>query len=262
MNLTNNPQLLDRLAASYALGTLRYGARRRFETLAREHPAMRAAALAWQSRLAALTELQPAIAPNPAVWRRIDNLLAAERESLGMRAPRPRAPADASTGRWHWLTSVNVWRGLAAAGVAATVLAVVGSVQLRAQLEGENRELQAKLESAPQIEYVAVLADDKSAASVLVSFDPKNRRLTLQRVGTFQEAGDKSLQLWALTSAGGVRSLGVLGSERLLKLSAADADMREVPTLAISLEPKGGVPGAGGPTGPVLFKGALIQKQL
>jgi anti-sigma-K factor RskA len=38
--------------------------------------------------------------------------------------------------------------------------------------------------------------------------------------------------------------------------------VREVPTLAISLEPLGGVPGAGGPTGPVLFKGSLIQRQL
>jgi anti-sigma-K factor RskA len=36
--------------------------------------------------------------------------------------------------------------------------------------------------------------------------------------------------------------------------------VKQVPTLAISLEPKGGVPSAGGPTGPVLFKGALIQK--
>ena len=32
--------------------------------------------------------------------------------------------------------------------------------------------------------------------------------------------------------------------------------------LAISLEPLGGVPSERGPTGPVLFKGALIQKML
>jgi anti-sigma-K factor RskA len=35
MNIINNPNLLDQLAAGYALGTLRGGARRRFETLAR-----------------------------------------------------------------------------------------------------------------------------------------------------------------------------------------------------------------------------------
>jgi anti-sigma-K factor RskA len=97
---------------------------------------------------------------------------------------------------------------------------------------------------------------------MLVTFDPKNNKLTLQRVGGFQEAADKSLQLWALPPSGGPRSLGVLSQERLLQLTAGEADVREVPTLAISLEPKGGVPSATGPTGPVLFKGALIQKML
>ena len=69
MNLINNPDLLDRLASSYALGTLRGGARRRFETLAREHPTIRAAALIWQGRMASVTELQAQEAPSPAVWK-------------------------------------------------------------------------------------------------------------------------------------------------------------------------------------------------
>ena len=49
---------------------------------------------------------------------------------------------------------------------------------------------------------------------------------------------------------------------QMLKLAAAEGDVREVPTLAISLEPKGGVPSETGPTGPVLFNGALIQQTL
>ena len=81
-----------------------------------------------------------------------------------------------------------------------------------------------------------------------------------QRVGGFQEGADQSLQLWALPPAGGPRSLGVLGHEKLLTLTAGERDVQQVPTLAISLEPKGGVPSEGGPTGPVLFKGALIRK--
>ena len=56
MNITQHPELLQRLAASYALGTLRGGARRRFETLAREHAAVRAAALVWQTHWSGLAE--------------------------------------------------------------------------------------------------------------------------------------------------------------------------------------------------------------
>ena len=109
---------------------------------------------------------------------------------------------------------------------------------------------------------MAVLNDEQASAAMLVTFDPKNRRLTLQRVGGYQEAADKSLQLWALPPGGAPRSLGVLSHERLLQLAADPGAVGDVPALAISLEPAGGVPGERGPTGPVLFKGAWIQRML
>lgn len=260
MNIHQNPELLDQLAAAYALGTLRGGARRRFETLARELAPVRAAALIWQSRVASMNELQATHTPPPAVWTRIDNLVQADRDQAAMAATRAAAPAPAQPSGW-W-RSLTVWRSASAAGALATVLAVVTAVGLRDDLGEQIGELQAQLEATPAIEYVAVLNDDQAGAAMLVTFDPKSARLTLQRVGDFQEATDKSLQLWALPPTGGPRSLGVLSDERLLQLTAGEADVREVPTLAISLEPKGGVPSETGPTGPVLFKGALIQKML
>lgn len=54
---------------------------------------------------------------------------------------------------------------------------------------------------------MAVLNDDQASASMLVTFDPKNGKLTLQRVGSFQEASEKSLQLRALPPSSGPRSL-------------------------------------------------------
>ena len=264
MNLIQHPELLDRLASSYALGTLRGGARRRFETLARDQAPVRAAALIWQSRLASLNELQPQAQPSSAVWTRIDNLVQGEKQSAAQQALRAQAALAAvePTGLTGWLRSLTVWRTATAAGAFATIAAVSVGIGMREELGGEIARLQTQLQSAPQIEYVAVLADDKSAASMLVTFDPKAKKLTLQRVGGYQEAGDRSLQLWALPPSGGPKSLGVLGSDKLLRLTAGESDVREVPTLAISLEPKGGVPSETGPTGPVLFKGALIQKML
>ena len=258
MNIHQHPELLDRLAAAYAIGTLRGGARRRFETLARERAPVRAAALVWQSRVASMTELQTVAEPSPAVWTRIHNLIVAEREQTAMAAARE-AKAVTPSG---WFRSLALWRGAAGAGALATVLAVVTAVGLRDDLGAQIGELQAQLSAQPQIEYVAVLNDEQASASMLVTFDPKNKKLTLQRVGGYQEASDKSLQLWALPPGAAPRSLGVLSQEKLLQLAAGEGDVREVPALAISLEPKGGVPSETGPTGPVLFKGALIQKML
>lgn len=256
MNISGNSHLLDRLAASHAVGTMRAGARRRFESLAREHASVRAAALAWQSRLASMTELQTPMKPDPAVWLRIQNLLDAEKEQRAMAAQRTAAPppaAAAPTRGWFGNLASNLvlWRGASLAGALATVAAVVVGFDLKHQLD-----------TAPAVQYVAVLANDKAAPSVLVTFDPKNKQLVLQRLGDFKEGTDKSLQLWALPPGGKPRSLGVMSDAPALKLTAAESQVQAIPALAISLEPKGGVPSEGGPTGPVLFSGPLIEKTL
>ena len=261
MNLSQNPALIEQLAASYALGTLRGGARRKFEELARNQPVVRASALIWQGRLASMAELEPEIAPSPAVWKRIENLVNADKESKIMQAARS-APVAQSV---HWWASLNLWRAMTGAGAMAAVAAVVVGANLHslnASLGGQVQELSAKLLVTPVIQYVAVLSDDKSTASMLVTFDPKTQKLLLKRVGDCQEQPDKSLQLWALPKKGGPQSLGVLGGEAVIRLTASGSDVKDVPTLAISLEPKGGVPSGRGPTGPVLFKGALIETAL
>ena len=259
MNLTRNPSLTEQLAASYALGTLRGGARRRFETLARAHAPVRAAALIWQGRLASVAELQLQEAPSPAVWKRIENLVNADRQARAMQAARqaPAAVSDAS-----WWASLGLWRGVSAAGAMAAVVAVATGLNLNTQLDGQVQALSAKLVATPVIRYVAVLADDKSAPSMLVTYDPKHSQLQLKHVGEFRAAPDKSLQLWALPQAGGPKSLGVLGDGMVVRLPAATGEVNQVPALAISLEAKGGVPPGSGPNGPVLFKGALLQTAL
>jgi anti-sigma-K factor RskA len=251
MNISNPGKRLELLAASYAIGTLRGAARRRFETLAREQPGVRAAALIWQGRLSSLTELEAGARPDPAVWKRILNQIELDKEERALLLQRNAAAQAAASAPRGWLGSLRLWLGAAAAGALATVMAVGVGVNLNEQLR-----------NAPAVRYVAVLSDDKSAASVLVTFDPKHQQLTLQRVGAYNEGPDKSLQLWALPPGSAPRSLGVLDQAPALHLAAAESQVRAVPALAISLEPRGGVPSERGPTGPVLFKGALIEKTL
>ena len=266
MNLFKNALLMERLGASYALGTLRGGARRRFETRARGHAPLRAVALAWQSRMASITELQSPSTPNAAVWKRIENLISADKEAVAMTAARRPGATAAPNG---WWANLSLWRGATAAGVVAAVVSVVTGINVHHeannrmnQLSSQVVQLSEKLALIPEIQYVAVLSDDKSAASMLVTLDPKTSKLVIKRVGGFREQPDKSLQLWALPQTGAPKSLGVLGSDAVVRLTTADRDVREVPTLAISLEPKGGAPAGSGPSGPVLFKGALIETAL
>ncbi|VWX56510.1 RNA polymerase subunit sigma-70 [Burkholderiales bacterium 8X] len=260
MNIASHPELLELLAASHALGTLRGGARRRFEAIAREQPAVRAAAVAWQARLAGMSELQAPVSPDPAVWIRIRNLIEAEKEQAAIARRRlqaatetqPAHPAHpAQPAAAGWLRSLGFWRGVAGAGALATAVLLAVGLDLRQQLR-----------TAPAVQYVAVLQDQQAAASMLVTFDPKNGQLTLQRLGGFREGDDKSLQLWALPPGSAPRSLGVLGREAALKLPAQSDEIRAVPALAVTLEPKGGVPPGQPATGPILFKGPLIEKVL
>lgn len=263
MQLHRHPELLQRLAAAHALGTLRGGARRRFEALAREQPAVRAAAIEWQTRVASLNELQPAAEPAGQVWTRIQNLVRADTEGEAIAHQRARAGANAAaSGWWHNLV---LWRGAGLAGLGALVALLVLLPGLQGELDRrgtEVAELQRRLLATPEVRYVAVLNDDRSQPAVLVTFDAKHQRLSLQRVGGYEEAADRSLQLWALPPGQTPRSLGVLTPERLLQLAAQESAVSEVPALAISLEPLGGVSGERGPTGPVLFHGPLIEKQI
>lgn len=265
MNIAGNPPLLERLAASYALGTLRGGARRRFEALAREHTGVRVAALLWRERLGAITELQTSAQPSPNVWKRIEQALHASRQAVGRQL--------ADSGLLEPLRrALARWRTAAYAGGLATAAAVLVGLNLQHTVEqqqdrlrlarADQEQLLAQLRATPEIRYVAVLADNRHAPAMLVTVDTRHQRLILKRVSGFQEAADKSLQLWAVPPAGPPRSLGVLGEGRLLRLAAADRELQAAPALAISLEPKGGVPGDKGPSGPVLFQGALLQTTL
>ncbi len=284
MNIGQHPELLDKLAASYALGTLRGGARRRLEAYARQSATVRTSLLLWQERMHAMIELPLPMQPSPNVWKRIENVLTMEMEALRNSKAAIKTENLAQQLLVHARKAVALWRGAALAGAVATLAAVVVGLQHGNTLKGELGQVSAKLQTtqgqvqqaqlavqqaqaaaqqaAQQLQYVAVLSDDKSAASVLVTVDTAKNRMTLQRVSGYQEAADKSLQLWALPAGGKPQSLGVLTGDKVIRLAADDARVKALPTLAVSLEPKGGVAEETGPTGPVLFKGALLQTAL
>jgi len=126
-----DPELQDRLAAEYALGTLRGAARRRFERLLSGNSRLRALAQDWELRLNLLAESAPAVAPPARVWDEIDRRIgpasAPMRERLRDRL-------------WD---SVGFWR---AAGLVASAAVAALAVYVALQPPGIGRDQIAALD--------------------------------------------------------------------------------------------------------------------
>ena len=231
MNLGNRPDLQERLAAEYALGTLRGAARERFKRWLKKDGALARAVSEWEARLAPMAAGVAPVAPPARVWRAISRELDA------------RAAARA--------TPQGLWRALAlmASGALAAVLVMVVVAP-------------EWLKPSAPASYVALLSDPRTQRPVLyVSVPRRGSELRVRTLDPAIRVPDASLELWALPRGGKPKSLGLVPaqSEGTMRLPAlADASLGNVPVLAVSLEPKGGSP-TGLPTGPVLYSGPCVK---
>lgn len=232
MNIRNNIVLRQKLAAEYVLGTLKGGARRRFEGWMHQDADLRNITAQWQQRLTPMAEFAGDVQPPRSLWRGIER-------RLNLHA----APA----GWKFWLNdNLAFWRslGMVSTGLAALLLVVVMST---------------RMVDAPAISYVATLTDEKAQTALLLTADSRNQALDVRVITSAQVAADKSLQLWAVPKSGHPRSLGVLADKRGRFKLPDNAIGGDVMLLAVSLEPKGGSPDPNGPTGPILYKGNWVR---
>lgn len=233
MNIRNNIVLRQKLAAEYVLGTLKGGARRRFESWLHQDADLRNIVAQWQGRLAPMAEFAGSVQPPKSVWSGIERRLNLKPSSPG----------------WKFWLSENIafWRSL---GMVSTALAAMLIVVL----------LVNKPVDAPTISYVATLTDDKAQTGMLVTADSRHGALEARLVGVHNVPSDKSLHLWAVPKAGNPRSLGVLPDNVRGKFVLSDkAVSDDVMVVAVTLEPKGGSPDPNGPTGPILWKGTWVR---
>jgi anti-sigma-K factor RskA len=155
------------------------------------------------------------------------------------------------------------WR--AATVFLALVLAIAFTAgwSMFEQFTAQVRDLQQKVQRTAQLQFVAVLLDEKSEPAILVTQVSGESALQLQRLNAVVEGGEDSMQLWAVPATGPARSLGVMAAKlKTLHLPATEQTLAEVPRLAISVENKGGVSEGRGPRLPYLFSGSVIRKAL
>jgi anti-sigma-K factor RskA len=260
MKYRDRPELQDRLAAEYVLGTLRGRARLRFQAWLRDDAALRRTVGEWEARLVPMAQGVAEARPPRRVWRGIEARIAASA------APRPVAPAPAAraSGGGFW-DNIAFWRGwgLVAAGCVA---ALVGAVALRKPDVLEVpvvREVVKEVESVRmQPSYVAILRDS-AGKPVFMAYAPrKSEELWVKRLAMEAEPPEHGYELWGLPAKEGLPPtlLGVLPrtDKATIRLAAAaDATLSDFPALAITLEPEKG--SGGRPTGPVVAKGDCFR---
>ncbi len=155
------------------------------------------------------------------------------------------------------------WRAATIACLLVIAIAIATGASMFEQFKAQIQHLQTQLQRTAQIRYIAVLLDDNRAPAMLITSDPQEGSLQVQRLNNVTEGRADSMQLWALPANGQPRSLGILASAgKTLRLPAVEKALVGVGELAISVEDRGATTQRSEPSLPFLFKGAVVQRAL
>lgn len=232
--VNETPEALDELASEYVLGTLSTELRNEVQQRLGHEPGLQAAVDAWERRLLGLTDLAAPHPPSPHLWRRIER-------SVNDLSQRPLSQATPPSSWWNLLP---LWRGLAGAGLAASLL--LGALLLT----------QATVK--PNYLVVLVAPQDKAPGWVIQASNP--REIQLIPLGVVEVPADKALEFW--TKADGWQgpvSLGLVKPGQTLSVP-----LDKLPPLQpnqlfeLTLEGANGS-AIGKPTGPIQFIGRAVK---
>ena len=231
MNTRGNERLREMLSAEYALGTLRGGARRRFERWLRSDAELQALSVAWSERLAPLIDAVSPLDPPARVW-----------EAIEARLPGFSRERRAAMVPLAWWDRLGLWRGLA--GAFAVVAAFALAVAWRPAPVPQTQFVEVQTLPAA----VATITDPKSGAPVAVVMASKGDDVLLVEVAADVKVGSgQVLQLWTASKrTGALVSMGLLPPAlpgAPIRLSSVDAaKLADAKAFGLSLEPAGGSP--------------------
>ena len=222
---------IDELASEYVLGTLPAEQRTEVEQRLATDADLRAAVDAWEQRLLPLTGQAAPATPSVYLWRRIER-------SLGHSATR-----DSPVSWWNRLA---LWRGLAGAGIAASLLLATLLLTRTAAINPTA--------------YVVVLVAPQNQAPGWVIQASNTQEIQLIPLGIMEVPADKTLQFWTKGEDWqGPVSLGLVKPGQTLSVP-----LDKLPPLApnqlfeLTLENPGGSK-TGKPTGPIQAIGRAVK---
>ncbi|CAI8742101.1 MAG: anti-sigma factor [Pseudomonas sp.] len=225
------PEQLDELASEYVLGTLSDERRRTVQRRLPDDAELRQAVDTWERRLLGLTDFAQPETPSPALWQRIERSVTAL-----TRAPKVEPSS--------WWNRLPLWRGLAGAGLAATLL--LGTLLL------------TQTTVKPTYLVVLVAPQDKSPGWVISASNP--REIQLIPLGVAQVPEDKVLEFWTKAEGWqGPVSLGLVKPGQTLSVPVDKLPPLQPDQLfELTLENRTGSP-IGKPTGPIQFIGRAVK---
>lgn len=230
---------IDALAAEYVLGTLTHAERREAEARRARDKAFDETVLAWERRLAPLSDMVAPVQPPAGLYSKIRAQIGLASNVVSLKAREQMLVRRAR--RWR-----NSALGMTA--VAAALTGVVGWQDF------QRRQVPTQ--------YVAVLQADQRLPAFLLTVDTRTNMFVISAMQK-PEQPEKSFQLWLVhDDMPEPKSLGVFDdSEMDVRPMARDAKMHDMMMdgmFEVSVEPKGGSP-TGAPTGPVVFSGKLVK---
>lgn len=226
------PEELDELASEYVLGTLSAEQRTEVQRRLRDETRLRTAVDSWERRLLGLTDLAEPQAPSAHLWHRIER-------SLNASNLKPVAAPVSS-----WWDRLALWRGLAGAGLAATL--VLGALLL------------TQTTVKPTYLVVLVAPQDNAPGWVIQASNP--REIQLIPLGVAQVPEDKALEFWTKGEGWqGPVSLGLVKPGQTLSVPLDKLPPLEANQLfELTLENRAGSP-IGKPTGPIQAIGRAVK---
>jgi anti-sigma-K factor RskA len=222
--IPDNREELQILAGEYVLGVLEPEAAREIEAALPGNAELRRAVVFWEERLNPLAAAAAPAEPPSELWSRI------ERRIGGTAKPAP--PLWENVALWRRSTAV------AAAVAAALALYII------------------KVPPPPGPSYVAVLHAPQQEQPAFVATGGSNA-LLIRAVAQATAPADRGFELWAIPPGAKPISLGLMQADGRLELGSLPTPLSPGVTLAITIEPKTGVPHPG-PSGPPVFLGTLL----
>lgn len=238
-NESNEPgENLHELAGEYVLGTLSAAEREALERRLAVESELQSAVDYWEARLLHLTDMVEPRTPSLRLWNRIQRTLD--------ESSRHTAPQGASRGN-AWWDSLALWRGFAAAGMAATLVMAVW--------------LLLSVSPAPPSTWLVVLATPQGLApGWVMQANNQSREIELIPLGVTEVPPDKALQLWTKADTWQAPvSLGLVKPGEPVKIRLDDLPPLQPNQLfELTLEQPAGSP-TGKPTGPIQFIGRAAK---